>query len=86
MICSYDWSCGEALRVARCESTMNPMAYNAGNYGLWQLNRVHAHRVGGDAELFFDPEIATATAYQIWKEQGWSPWRHCGRAIADHLW
>lgn len=74
IVCSYDWPCGQALSVMRCESSGDPMAYSAGNYGLFQLSAVHAGRVGGDPRAFFDAEVNVKTAFQIWTEQGWRPW------------
>ena len=74
MICQYDWDCGQALRVAHCESTMNPRAYNAGNRGLFQINEIHRAKVGGDLDSLYDPEVNIRTAYTIWSAQGWGPW------------
>ena len=74
LICSFDWPCAQALRVARCESTLNPRAYSRGNYGLMQINAVHSRRVGGNLEALYDPETNLRVAFQIWSEQGWSPW------------
>jgi hypothetical protein len=62
---------------ARCpngESTGNPNAFNAGNYGLFQINAVHAAKVGGPLEWLFDPAVNVRVAYQIWSDQGWGPW------------
>lgn len=78
MICSYSWDCQKALRVANCESTMNSNAYAANNYGLFQVNGVHAARVGGDPTAFYDPETNVAIAYQLYLERGWQPWGFCG--------
>jgi hypothetical protein len=81
LICSYGWDCAEALGVvygnARCphgESTGNPNAFNAGNYGLFQINAVHAAKVGGPLEWLFDPAVNVRVAYEIWSDQGWGPW------------
>lgn len=75
LVCSYSWPCSQALRVMACESTNNPAAYNAGQYGLFQVNYpYHASRVGGDPNVLFDPEINVAVAHAIWREQGWRPW------------
>lgn len=79
LICSYGWDCATALRVAHCESTMNPGAVGgAGERGLFQLHPVHAARFGERWELMFDPEVNIAAAHQLWSEQGWSPWT-CAR-------
>lgn len=38
-ICSLPWPCDQMVRVAYCESGLNPNAYNpAGYYGLFQIN------------------------------------------------
>lgn len=74
LVCSYAWPCDQAMRVMLCESRGNPLANGAGNRGLFQINSVHARRVGGDLEALFDPEVNVAVAFQIWSEQGWRPW------------
>lgn len=74
LICGYSWDCAKAYRVMWCESKGDPMAYSAGNHGLYQLNSVHAGRVGGDITAFYDPEINVRVAYSIFTEQGWGPW------------
>ena len=65
------------------ESTGDPNAYSAGNYGLFQIN-YSAHvdklvRVTGssDPDLLFDPAINTAVAWLVYDESGgrtWQPW------------
>ena len=80
LICSYSWDCAKAIMVARCESTMNPNAYAAGNYGLMQINRIHAPRFAdGDPTLFYDPAFNIEVAHQLYMERGWQPWGFCGR-------
>ena len=74
LICSYPWDCAKAYRVMLCESRGDPTAYNAGNYGLFQLNAIHRARVGGDLSLFYDPETNVRVAYDLWSAQGWAPW------------
>lgn len=76
LICQedYTWDCGKALRVMWCESRGDPLAYNAGNYGLWQINAVHRRRVGGDLAALFDPAVNTRVAHEIYSEQGFAPW------------
>lgn len=69
-ICQYDWPCEQALRVAMCESTMNPRAVGGNNYGLFQINGVH----GYSAEELFIPEVNIRVAYELYKSQGWGPW------------
>lgn len=74
LICSVPWPCQQALNVARCESGLQSGAYNAGNYGLFQISYVHARRVGGNLAALFDPAVNIAVAYDIYAEQGWRPW------------
>lgn len=75
LICArFTTNCAAAVRVARCESTLNPRAYNAGNYGLFQINAVHARRVSGDLTSLYDAATNVRVAHAIWSEQGWRPW------------
>jgi hypothetical protein len=74
LIGAYPWPVDEALRVVACESSGDPSAYYAGNYGLFQINAVHWRRVSGDLEALFDPLVNTRVAYEIWADQGWAPW------------
>jgi hypothetical protein len=38
-ICSLPWPCDQMVRIAYCESGLNPNSYNpAGYYGLFQIN------------------------------------------------
>ncbi len=79
--CSYSWDCAEAIGVVygnwRCrwgESSGNPSAYHAGNYGLYQINSVHAARVDYALERLFDAATNIAVAHALWLERGWQPW------------
>ncbi|MEO6197393.1 MAG: transglycosylase SLT domain-containing protein [Dehalococcoidia bacterium] len=75
LICSYAWNCQEALGVARCESGLRPTAIGGGsNYGLFQINQVHASRFPGFWELWSDPASNVSWAFQIWSASGWRPW------------
>lgn len=69
-----------AVRVARCESTLNPQAVSPDgrNFGLFQINRVHAADFAdvtghpwGDV---LDPYLNTVYAKHLHDEQGWRPW------------
>ncbi len=75
LICAQPWPCSQAIAVARCESTMNPRAYNAGNYGLMQVNYgAHASLVARPEDLY-DAETNLRVAYQIYASAGgWGPW------------
>ena len=44
------------------------------DFGLFQINSVHANRVGGDLNFLLDAETNIRIAAQIWREQGWRPW------------
>jgi hypothetical protein len=74
LICSYAWNCQEALSVARCESGLRPDAIGGSNYGLFQMNQVHANRFPGFWELWSDPASNASWAFQIWSASGWRPW------------
>jgi hypothetical protein len=64
------------------ESNGDPLAFNAGNYGLLQINAVHVgklERVTGsrDLALLFDPAINIAVGWLVYAESGggtWLPW------------
>lgn len=66
------------MSVAMCESTMNAGAYNAGNYGLFQIHHASHWDKVESAEALFDPVINVAVAHQIWLDSGWVPWPACG--------
>ena len=68
-----------AIGVARCESHLNPAAIsrNGGNWGLFQINKVHASRVarmGFQWEDLLDARVNALVAKSIFDEQGWAPW------------
>ncbi len=60
-----------------CESRWQADAVSpdGANLGYFQVNAVHAARVGGDLEALFDPVINIRVAYSIYAESGgWGPW------------
>lgn len=63
-----------ALKVARCESGLNPKAINktSSARGLFQIMQSW-HRI--DQKWLFDPVINIQVAKKLWSEQGWEPWR-----------
>lgn len=85
-----------ALRLARCESARTPVNPNAvspntkhgRSYGVFQLNqRWQSKRFERVTGLPFEsnwmhPAPNIATAYNLYLEQGWSPWT-C--AYSNHL-
>lgn len=75
-----------ATGVARCESGLNPGAISrgGGNWGLFQINKVHARRVanmGYAWEDLLDARVNSIVAKSIFDESGWGPWacRHAAR-------
>jgi hypothetical protein len=82
LICGYDWDCAAAIAVAGCESGYNrdgqldgAWAIGGGaNYGIFQLNVIHAYRWLDFWEAWHIPEKNIAWAYEIWSESGWDPW------------
>jgi hypothetical protein len=74
LICGYPWPCDQAMRVMRCESSGDPRAYNAGNYGLYQINGVHGAMVGWELSQLYVPEVNVDVAYRLYSAQGWGPW------------
>jgi hypothetical protein len=75
-----DW----AREVARCESTNNPRATNGTQAGLMQIDipshRARIERLGFTPADMLEPIPNLIVAESIWREQGPSPWPHCGRA------
>lgn len=76
------WPCGQALHIVQCESTNNPRAYAAGNYGLFQVaGRVHGARVDWDLDALYDPETNIRVAHELYRASGWRPWVYCSRGF-----
>lgn len=68
-----------AVAIAGAESGYNPTATNhntngSTDYGLWQINSVHANLLGGHD--WRDPAQNAWMAYQVWQAAGgsWTPW------------
>jgi hypothetical protein len=70
----------EAIRVARCESSLNPRAVSpgGGNHGLFQINNVHRAnftRVTGQPwSAVYNPHWNAVYAKRLFDQQGWRPW------------
>lgn len=71
----------KAIRVADCESGLNPAAASPSesNLGLWQMQRQTWRDYGGAGD---DPRDATAyqqtvVAYRLFEQRGFSPWGGC---------
>ena len=74
VICSFPWPCGEAVRVATCESGLNNGAIGrAGERSLFQIHPVHFKRFDPN-RLSSDVWYGTNAGYTLWSEQGWRPW------------
>jgi hypothetical protein len=75
IICApqYAWDCETALAITWRESRWQPTATNpySGAAGIWQIHPIHRQPLS----VSFDPEAATAFAYQLYMERGWQPWR-----------
>lgn len=70
-----------ALRIMQCESGGNTAAHSpTDDYGLMQVNSVHAGKVGGNLSALFDPATNLQIAKQIRDGSGWSAWS-CSRKI-----
>jgi len=74
-VCTYGWSCEQALRVMWCESGGKPWTIGRGvNYGLFQVNQIHARRIPDFWTAWMDAAKNTHWAYALWARQGWKPW------------
>lgn len=63
---------GEALRVASCESGLDPNATNGQYHGLFQLSAAWRAYFGiGEG---YDPRSNARAAAAIHATHGWSPW------------
>ena len=71
----------KAIRVADCESGLNPKAASPSeiNLGLWQMTRQTWKDYGGPGDDPRDSSAATQTqvAYKLFQARGWSPWGGC---------
>ena len=72
LIAAYPWPYAEAIAVARCENrNLDPAIISpTGDYGIFQINEVHAGRVGGDLTRLLIPEVNVRVAYEIYSESG----------------
>jgi len=79
---SYDWDHQIAYAICMAESGGNPVKDNAGlnsdgsvDFGLMQVNSIHADMVGGNLERLRDPETNIKIAYSLSKGgSDWTPW------------
>ena len=70
----YRWRCEDALAVVSCESSGDPLAYNAGSIGLFQVHYPSHYDKVSSAEELYDPTVNIAVAYRIWQDSAWLPW------------
>ena len=71
----------KAVRVADCESGLNPKATSPGGtyLGLWQFSRTTWRDYGGPGD---DPRDVNAyrqtlIAWKLFQDRGWDPWPSC---------
>jgi hypothetical protein len=75
---------GQAISVARCESNLNPHAYNSGGYaGLFQQSTQYwpgrAEQWGQDERSVFNGRANIIVSVRMAHAAGsWSPWVGCG--------
>ena len=81
LLCSMDWDCKEATKVAWCESRMNPKAISPTNrngtkdHGLMQINNgAWQEYFGKRWAQVLDAEQNVSMAYEIYSLYGWQPW------------
>jgi len=75
----YAWDMSDVSAVASCESggLGNAISPDGQNWGLMQLNVVHkarAARLGFTWEQMLDARANLLVAYDLWLDQGWTPW------------
>jgi hypothetical protein len=71
----------KAIRVADCESSLNPKATSPGGtyLGLWQFSRATWRDYGGPGD---DPRDVSAyrqtlIAWKLFQDRRWAPWPNC---------
>jgi hypothetical protein len=81
IICALPWPCQQAINVAACESGRDMQgrldgnfATNGNNFGLFQINGIHANRWPDFYQNWMDPAKNAQWAYEIYAQQGWYPW------------
>jgi len=71
----YDQSRSDMLRVAECESNLDPYAVNpSGSYGLFQFIRTTWKSTPYGKEDIFNPEANANAAAWMWSEGRKSEW------------
>ena len=84
---AYDWPWGWAERTAFCESGYRRLAEGkAGERGLMQIARAHLdriHSLGFTWAQMYEVGPNLAVAYDLWAEQGPSPWEGTSECRGD---
>jgi hypothetical protein len=68
------------MRLAHCESTLNPGAVSpgGGNWGLFQINTVHRSSfeavTGRPWSAVLEADANAQFARWLFDQQGWAPW------------
>lgn len=71
----YDWPVSTAIAICEAESGGNTHALSpTEDYGLMQINQVHADMVDEDLTKLYDPATNIQVAYRIYSARGWSAW------------
>lgn len=78
LVAQYDWDVSTMMRIMRAESGCNPTNHNyadnhrscLGSYGLFQIGCVH----GLSVAYLSEPANNIASAYKIYKSQGYTAW------------
>jgi hypothetical protein len=74
------YDCKLAISIARAESGMNELAFNAYNtnntldIGIFQVNSVHFNKEGCSLKDLVDAKKNIDCAYEIYKDSGWNAW------------
>lgn len=77
----YNWDVNVASAIMRAESNCRADANNAGtnrdgsvDYGVMQINSIHADMVNGNLDSLYDAKTNIAVAYRIYSGRGWAAW------------
>ncbi len=73
------YECKTAIAIARAESGMREEAVGINtnktiDVGIFQINTVHFKKEGCALKDLVDAYKNVDCAYQIWEDQGWTPW------------
>ena len=84
LICSFNWPCPWAITTALCESGPDLSApFDGYHVGAFQIASLHAWRFTARGWDYWqdgdDLYRNSAVAYEIWAEQGATPWPWCGQ-------